>query len=285
MNMTIDILLESLELLKSQGSHPDYKRQAIHESICELYRLERSLPEYHKDIWNGAIHVVHMTTAIDMQINLMYDVFGKLAKSKNNNEVSFGEYEAAAREIFGFDAASTQFLMSGYEVINDLWHDNERNGCHNDDGTCDNTCETTELPFKVISYEYMNTGGGCMVGIFEVWLPTENCVRYVLVNEAGGNLTTVDYISNELGIDDYDEVTLDSVEWLNVTGNERYFELYRYCLNEYTKSDCKHFGQVAEVPYILLSDELQGQVPNTYRQFADEERNGVIPTDGNKICI
>lgn len=133
--MTIDIMLEALEALKDRGDHPDYKQQVIHESICELRRLNASLPDYHRGIWNGAIHVVHMTTAIDLQNALLYDTFGRLAKSKSNLEVSFGEYMEAARKRFGFEAVSTQFLTSGYEVINDLWHDNEANGCHGSDGT------------------------------------------------------------------------------------------------------------------------------------------------------
>lgn len=133
--MTIGILLEALEMLKSHGEHPDYKQQAIHDSICELLRLKGSLPDYHSDIWNGAIHVIHMTTAIDIQNTLLYDEFGKLANSKSNKEVSFGEYMDMAKRQYGFEATSTQFLMSGYEVINDLWHDNEANGCNYNDGT------------------------------------------------------------------------------------------------------------------------------------------------------
>lgn len=283
--MTIDILLESLEMLKSRGGHPDYKQKEINESIFELHRLKGSLPSYCEGIWHGAVHAIHMTTAIDLQNVLLYDTFAALAKSKHNHEVSFGEYMEAAKKVFGFEAASTQFLMSGYEVINDLWHDNEANGCHNDDGTYSNDCGAVKPAFKVLSYEYMNTGGNCMVGIFEVWLPADKCVRYVLVNEDGCSMTSVDYISNELDIDDYDEIILDNVEWSSVTGSERYFELYRHCLNEYTKSDCKHFGHVAYVPYILLSDELQMQVPQPYLQFANEERNGVIPTNGKEVCI
>ena len=134
MAMTIDILIEALEGLRDRGGHPDYKRGAIADSLLELRCLQHALPDYHDGIWNGAIHVVHMTTAIDMQNALMYDYFGKIAKSKHDQEVSFVEYKEMARRTFGLEAASTQFLFSGYEVINDLWHDNEANGCHDDNG-------------------------------------------------------------------------------------------------------------------------------------------------------
>lgn len=135
MDMTIDLLLEALGALKACSGHPDYKRMAIQHSITELINLKASLPSHMDDIWNGAIHVIHMTTAIDLQNAIAYDAFGRLAKSKDNHEVSFGEYYKIARNIYGLEAASTPFLLSGYEVINDLWHDNERNGCHIEDGT------------------------------------------------------------------------------------------------------------------------------------------------------
>jgi len=69
------------------------------------------------------------------------------------------------------------------------------------------------IEFRVLNYNYLNTGGNCMVGIHEVWLPDEKRVVYALTNEEGCTLSVVDYISNELDIDDYDELVIDSVDW------------------------------------------------------------------------
>lgn len=140
-----------------------------------------------------------------------------------------------------------------------------------------------KFAFKVLSYEYLNTGGNCMVGIFEVWLPNKNRVVYMLTNEEGCNMSTVDYIRNELDIDDYDELILEYVDWGRITGYEEYFELYRYCLNEYTKSDCKHFGYTRALPYFLLSDELQKQVTAEYKLWLEAEECDLIDTNGEKI--
>lgn len=139
--------------------------------------------------------------------------------------------------------------------------------------------------FTVLNYNYLNTGGNCMVGIFDVYLPEENRVVYMLTNEEGCNMATVDYISNELIVNDYDELIIDYVDWGRVTGYEKHFELYRYCLNEYTKSDCKYFGYTRELPYHLLSDELQSKVPAGYCDWCKDNNGDVIATDGEQIIV
>ncbi len=136
--------------------------------------------------------------------------------------------------------------------------------------------------FKVLNYEYLNTGGNTMVGIFTVWLPDKNRTAYVLANEEGANLTSVDYISNELPIDDYDELILDHCVYEFLHGDEEYFELYRYCLNEYTKSDCRYFGCSRAIPYRMLSDELQSKIDADYLVWLESNNYDVL-TDGEDI--
>lgn len=137
--------------------------------------------------------------------------------------------------------------------------------------------------FKVLNYEYLNTGGNCMVGIFTVWLPGINQTVYALTNEVGCTIATADYISNELDIEDYDDVTIDRCDFDDLCDNATYFELYRYCLNEYTKSDCRYFGHTYAWPYHLLSDELQAEISRDYLEWCKENNNGCIPTDGHSI--
>lgn len=137
--------------------------------------------------------------------------------------------------------------------------------------------------YKVLNYEYLNTGGNCMVGVFQVWLPCENRTEFVFVNEEGATRSVVDYISNEIDVDDYDKLIIENIDWGTITGNEQYFELYRHCLNEYTKSDCRYFKCDRGIPYYLLSDELQSMVPADYLVWCEENNNGLVDTDGVKI--
>lgn len=136
--------------------------------------------------------------------------------------------------------------------------------------------------FKVLNYAYLNTGGNMMVGIFTVWLPDKNRTAYVLANEEGANLTSVDYISNEVDIEDYDELILDHCVYEFLHGDEEYFELWRYCLNEYTKSDCRYFGCTRAIPYRLLSNELQSKIDADYLAWLESNNYDVL-TDGEII--
>lgn len=139
--------------------------------------------------------------------------------------------------------------------------------------------------FSVLNYDYVNTGGNTMVGVAEVWLPEEKKTVYALFNEEGCTLSVVDYIRNEILDCDYDELMIEVIDWGRLTGHEDYFELYRHCLNEYTKSDCKYFGITRRLPKYLLSDELQKQVTEEYLDWLHAESDGCIETDGSKIIV
>ena len=154
----------------------------------------------------------------------------------------------------------------------------------------DVTDSLRSVRFKVLRYQYMNTGGSCMVGIHDVWFPDEKRIMYVFTNEEGCTLSTVDYISNDLEtedfiFDDYDEVTVDCVDFGRITGYEKYFELYRHCYNQYLVDDCKYFGTSYGVQYHLLSDELQKKIDDDYLVWLESERDGLVRTDGQKIIV
>ncbi len=136
--------------------------------------------------------------------------------------------------------------------------------------------------FKVLNYEYINTGGNTMVGVFTIWLPDELRTIYALTNEEGCNLSVVDYISNDLEIHDYDELIFDNCVFNFLNDTDKYFELYRYCLNEYTKSDCRYFGITRCIPYKLLSDELQASIDANYLAWLEYHNYDVL-TDGESI--
>lgn len=278
--MTIDILLEALQMLKDRGDNPDYKDRVIHDSLTELRSLRSDISEDSRDTWKGSVHVITACNALDIQNALLYDVYGKLAREYDGN-VPFLSYIAAARAQFGFNEASIAFLRSGYSFLSDLWGDNEVNGNNGPDGTF----ATTPPKFKVLRWDYSNTGGNCMIGALDVYLYDIKQVRTVLVSEEGACLSYVDYINNDLEIDDYDELMIENIDWSTCTGHEKYFELYRHAFNRYLQDDCRYFRTTKDVPYHLLSDELQRKVPDGYVEWADRENNSVITTSGYKIYV
>lgn len=139
--------------------------------------------------------------------------------------------------------------------------------------------------FTVLNYDYVNTGGNTMVGVFEVWLPEEKRTVYALTNEEGCSLSVVDYIRNEIHDCEYDELLIETIDWNLISSEYEYYELYRYCLNEYTKSDCKYFGITRRFILPLLSDELKKQVTPEYLNWLHANSDGLIETDGYKIIV
>lgn len=139
--------------------------------------------------------------------------------------------------------------------------------------------------YKVLNYQYVNTGGNTMVGVFEVWLPERKQVVYALTNEEGCTLSVVDYIRNELDVDNYDDFHIDVCDWGRLTGYEDYFELYRHCLNVYTKDDCRFFGTSRDIQLHLLSDELKAKISDDYRQWLYNEGRDSVMTDGKDIIV
>ena len=206
----------------------------------------------------------------------------KLVKAMNNFSAAYNtlksqieeyEYEThtSVNDLLGF-TESYPFDKSFDELAIDEW-------------ALAVTEEAERRSFVILNYDYLNTGGGCMVGIHEVWLPATKQTVYVYTNEEGCNISLVDYIRNELPVDDYEELLVDYIDWGRVSGYEQYFELYRYCLNEYTKSDCQAFNQTRSLPYFLLSDELQQQVPAEYRQWLMANDIDWIETNGKDIIV
>lgn len=188
-----------------------------------------------------------------------------------------GYYEAmnnaSVNDLKGF-TESYPFDKSLDELAIGQWVDHVKNGAK-------------QPNFKVLDYQYLNTGGNTMVGIHRVWLPEEKKVVYVYTNEEGSTISTVDYIRDDLEIEDfgcYDEFHMDVVDWGRITGNEKYFELYRYCYNQYLVDDCEYFGVTRGVQYHLLSDELQSMISGDYFKWCVADLGMLVETD-SKIIV
>jgi len=140
------------------------------------------------------------------------------------------------------------------------------------------------MRYAIINNEYMNTGGGCMVGVSEVWLPDEKRMVYVNANEDGASVNVVDFISNDLD-DTYDESW--TITDLNIDApdvHDKYFKLMRECVWIYIKADCKRYGHTYRLPECMFPTEMIVTVSEAYLEFISimEEK---IETDGNIILM
>ena len=136
------------------------------------------------------------------------------------------------------------------------------------------------MDFKIISHSYENTGGNTMVSYFQVWLPEEKRTIFVNANEEGATFSVVDFYHGE--IDNYLDTIICDFTVDNVDENHKYFEIFRYCINEYIKYDCRRFMYNASLSYKLLSDDLRKLVPKEYHK---RNPNALYETDGYRIII
>ena len=144
------------------------------------------------------------------------------------------------------------------------------------------------MNYQVMNHEYLNTGGHCMVSVFEVWLPDENRTVFVNVGEEYCTITTVNHIMRDLEIDDYDKITVATLYYKesdDCTVTDKYFELGRYCLFEYLKKDCQYMGYTESLPFVWLLPEYQQQISSLERQFVEDECGDYFCTDGYRVTI
>lgn len=137
--------------------------------------------------------------------------------------------------------------------------------------------------FTVATHDYDNTGGNTMVSTFNIYDHEKNQTFIMHVNEEGCTLATTDLIFWEIEYDD--KLVIDSANITEINPQHEYYELYRYCLIEYFKNDCLHFRNTVDLPYYLLSDELQAQVTQEYIDWKQENSHDYYTTDGYTVFI
>ncbi len=120
--MTIDLLIEALEMLKSRGDHPDYKAKEIQSSITELRVLKHNTPEYIKELEHGEIYPIGAMTGHDIVNILMYNDYNQIMHEKGR--VDFVDFLQKSRGSYGLEVVPISMIRAGYDYISDLWLDN-----------------------------------------------------------------------------------------------------------------------------------------------------------------
>lgn len=141
------------------------------------------------------------------------------------------------------------------------------------------------MNYKVISHNYENAGGNCMISVFEVWLPDENRTLFVNVGEDYISLTTVNHVMSDVQIDDYDAATIETLSYRVDYDQSDYFDLYRYCLFEHLKKDCRYQGHCETLPFVWLLDSYKRQISAEQREYVEENFGHYFVTDGYKVYL
>ena len=139
------------------------------------------------------------------------------------------------------------------------------------------------MKYKVLSHTYEMTGGYCTVSVFQLLDTTNGEILYLLINDDCGTLATKDFVLQD--VDDRFVMILDTFEIDTLYANNKNFELYRYCYNEFIKEDCEYFKSTKWVPYRLLSDSLREQISPDYYRWHKQNVGDYFETDGYRIIF
>lgn len=129
--MKLDLLEKGLRLLILNENDTAEAKQAL----AELNEIQQRVGR--QDIYKGDCFVLHAATVDDLLNIATYDAYGEIYAKMHRigHEVSFGDYEKVCREQYGLEYAPLSAIQVGFDVIGDLYRDNEEQGCHKPDGT------------------------------------------------------------------------------------------------------------------------------------------------------
>lgn len=130
--MTLELLKAGLKKLIDDNQFTAEAQQAIAE-IEQVQQL--AAPD---NIFKGECYVLHSETVSGLLNIATYDAYGKLFV-EYSGDVSIGDYEQVVRDQYECEYMPLTAIELGYDIISDLYRDNEAQGCHNPDGTFDST--------------------------------------------------------------------------------------------------------------------------------------------------
>lgn len=128
MGLNIVRLRKAVELAAAQPGGIDY--QAELDELLELEKRLHDSGDY--DLWNGDIQIVDSAFMMDLMNMHTYDNYGKLTV-RLGRDATFEEYAADVREWH--PTATDENLRCGYDLIRDLWSDNQAVGENKADGS------------------------------------------------------------------------------------------------------------------------------------------------------
>ena len=88
-----------------------------------------------KETWSDSVYVVTADMLSTLLNIATYDTFGRRAKPHGAERVEFHHYAYDCRKDCWLDELSDEQLQLGFDIVSDLWQDNEAAGEHKPDGT------------------------------------------------------------------------------------------------------------------------------------------------------
>lgn len=119
--------------MRARGDWSDEELRDIDSALDEVAEVKK-LSEPNSDIWGDACRLISLESSCDIGNSLLYDTYGKNARL-TGGIVSLKDFVAGAREVFGCETLSSLVLDDAYNIVCDLWHENEATGDNGPDGS------------------------------------------------------------------------------------------------------------------------------------------------------
>lgn len=143
--MNIDLLIKAVGIATKVDSHQAVEYQKCLHELIEL-RAKMIASDTYKDA-EACIFGISCIDIMDLTNMQCYDAYGLIRKATDS--CSFEQFKEAIKYApvygFGFQDFTDAMLQPGYDLISDLWEENEREGSHNPNGTFKKT-ETVTCP-------------------------------------------------------------------------------------------------------------------------------------------
>lgn len=129
--MKLTTIQKALEHYMLSADCPEEERQEVVDALKSCSKADERYDD--RDIWNSEVYVIPAPALSELLNWSTYDIYGKRAKMHGTN-LRFSYYSHDCRR-FGLDQLSDEALELGFDVIGDLWRDNEAAGSHTAEGT------------------------------------------------------------------------------------------------------------------------------------------------------
>ena len=103
---------------------------AINAAIVELDEIEQRAGT--NDAWKHECYILHAESVCDLMNMATYDEYGKMYV-KQHGTVNYVDYESMVLTFM--TTMTTAAIELGYDIVRDLYNENEQQGLHNPDGT------------------------------------------------------------------------------------------------------------------------------------------------------
>lgn len=128
--MLTNLLRKALIAYLDRETITDADRNSINAAIAELDEIEQRAGA--NDDWNHECYILPADSVCDLMNMATYDDYGKLYV-KQHGTVNYVDYERTVLKYM--PTITTAAIELGYDIVRDLYDENELHGEHNSDGT------------------------------------------------------------------------------------------------------------------------------------------------------